>query len=83
MGWVQWGYVPTGFVQWRVLEVQQPCNDQKTCLADIMQQPNLPGRTTANSWQFQTAAHYTKEQIHFGSHQNKMKEKWSIQKLNM
>ena len=43
MGWEQWGYVPT--VQWEVLEVQQPCNDQKTRLADIMQQPKLPGRT--------------------------------------
>ena len=45
MGWEQWEYDPTGVVQWEVLEVQQPCNDQKTRLADIMQQPNLPGHT--------------------------------------
>ena len=44
MGCEQRGYVPTGVVQWEVLEVQQPCNDQKTRLADIMQQPKLPGR---------------------------------------
>ena len=45
MGWEQWEYDPTGVVQWEVLEVQQPCNDQKTRLADIMQQPNLPRHT--------------------------------------
>jgi hypothetical protein len=34
-----------GVVQWGVLEVKQPCNDQKICLAGFMQQPNLPVNT--------------------------------------
>ena len=55
---------------------------------------NLPGRhyatakiarahTTAYAavWQFQTAAHYIKEQIHFGSHQKRKKENGPFKNL--